>query len=145
MIQKSIPFGFFVQEPSKEIDIKHETATAKNKKSQKISKKGAKSGGFLNRYDFAYDGRDTVNQLGKVAPSIIKNASSEISNIALQRTNQIVRKGGEGEKIKRVLPNILRRAIEYAYQTPFCLLGKFGRQQLQKLKKQNITLDNIYN
>ena len=46
---------------------------------------------FLNRYDFAYVGRDTVNQLGKNAPGIIKNASSEINNIAQQRINQIIR------------------------------------------------------
>ena len=45
------------------------------------TKKNAK-GYFLNRYDFAYAGRDTVSQLGKVAPGIIKNASSEINNIA---------------------------------------------------------------
>ena len=30
------------------------------------------TGGFLSRYDFAYAGRDTVNQVGKIAPNIIK-------------------------------------------------------------------------
>ena len=38
-------------------------------------RKRTQSGGFLNRYDFAYAGRDTVNQAGKTAPSLIKNAS----------------------------------------------------------------------
>ena len=28
------------------------------------------TGGFLNRYDFAYAGRDTVNQVGKIAPGL---------------------------------------------------------------------------
>ena len=45
-------------------------------------RKRTQSGGFLNRYDFAYIGRDTVNQIGKIAPSLIKNASSEINDIA---------------------------------------------------------------
>ena len=34
-------------------------------------KKRSQYGGFLNRYDFAYAGRDTVNQLGKIVPSVI--------------------------------------------------------------------------
>ena len=46
------------------------------------TKKKMQRGIFLNRYDFAYAGRDTVSQLGKVAPGIIKNATSEINNIA---------------------------------------------------------------
>ena len=39
---------------------------------------------FLNRYDFSYAGRDTVNQAAKVAPSIIKDATNEINNIIQQ-------------------------------------------------------------
>ena len=39
LIQKKQTFWIFVLEPNKEIDIKHETATAKNKNPQKISKK----------------------------------------------------------------------------------------------------------
>ena len=42
---------------------------------------------FLNRYDFANAGRNVVNQVGKIAPGLIKNASSEINNIAQQRIN----------------------------------------------------------
>ena len=49
--------------------------------------------GFLNRYDFVYVGRDTVNQIGKIATGLIKNASSEINNIAQQRINQIISQG----------------------------------------------------
>lgn len=31
---------------------------------------------FLNRYDFAHASRDTVNQVGKIAPGIIKGATN---------------------------------------------------------------------
>ena len=34
--------------------------------------------------------RDTVNQVGKVAPGIINTTSLEINNITQQRTNQII-------------------------------------------------------
>ena len=95
----------------------------------------------MNRYDFAYASRDTVNQLGKVAPGIMKNASSEIDNIAEQRIKLIISQGGK--EIERVLPNILRAVIEDMYQTPFRLLGKFGKQRLLKSKKK-IALNNIY-
>ena len=33
-------------------------------------------GDFLNRYDFAFAGRDVVNQAAKVAPGIIKQAKT---------------------------------------------------------------------
>ena len=91
------------------------------------------SGKFLNHYDFAYAGKDTVNQAAKVAPSMIKNAGNEINNIAKQRIDQIITQGGKEEE--RVLPKILRRAIEDVYQTSFRMLGNFGKQQLNKLKK----------
>ena len=41
----------------------------------------SQKGGVLNRYDFAYAGRDTVYQTKKIAPELIKNASAEINNI----------------------------------------------------------------
>ena len=59
-------------------------------------------GGFHNRYDFAYAGRDTVNQTAKVAPGVIKAATNDINKIAGQKINQIISKGG-GE-VERVLP-----------------------------------------
>ena len=86
--------------------------------------------GFLNRYDFAYAGRDTVNQVAKVAPSVIRVAANDINNIAQERINQIISQGGK--EVERVLPNILRKAIKDVYQTTFRLLGK---QQLNKIKK----------
>ena len=84
--------------------------------------KRTQSDGFLNRYDFTYGGRDIVNQIVKIAPGIIKNASSENNNIAQQRINQIINQGGK--EMERVLPNNLRGAIEDVYQTPFRLLKK---------------------
>ena len=40
------------------------------------------AGRFLNRYDFAYAGRDTVNQATEAAPNNIKSATNKINNIA---------------------------------------------------------------
>ena len=90
------------------------------------------TGGFLNRYDFAYAGRDTVNQVGKIAPGIINKATSDINKIAQQRIDQAIRTGGA--EIERVAPKIIREAIEEVYKTPFRLLGNLGKKQFQKIK-----------
>ena len=82
-----------------------------------LSQKTKTNRGFFNRYDFAYAGTDTVNQLGKVAPGVIKEASSQINNIAQQRIQQTISQGSKG--IERILPKILRGAIEDVYQMPF--------------------------
>ena len=84
----------------------------------------------MNRYDFAYAGRDVV----KVALDIIKKASSEINNIAEQRINQAISQGGK--ELKRVVLKTLTGAIEDMYQTSFCLLGRFSKQQLQNLENK---------
>ena len=68
------------------------------------------TGGFLNRNDFAYAGRDTVNQVGKIAPKVISQAASETNKIAQQRIDQAIRSGGA--EIERVAPKIIRGAIE---------------------------------
>ena len=88
----------------------------------------------MNRYDFAYAGGDTVNQVGKIAPEIITQATEETDKIAQNRINQVIRSGGA--EIERVLPKILRGAIEDVYKMPFRLLGKFGKQQFKKLKQK---------
>ena len=90
--------------------------------------------GFLNRYDFAYAGRDTVNQAANVATGIVKGATNDINNIAKQIINRIISQGGK--EIERVLSKVPRKAIEDVYQTPFRLLGNFGKQQLNKLKRK---------
>ena len=92
------------------------------KKKEELLRKKEKTslrqtGFFLNRYYFAYAGRDTVNQVGKVAPKLSSHASGEINKIAKQRTDQILRLGGA--EIERVAPKIIKGAIEEVYKTPF--------------------------
>ena len=38
--------------------------------------------------------------------------------------------------MERVLPKMLRGTIEDVYETPFRLLGDFGKQQFNKIKKK---------
>ena len=92
------------------------------------------TGGFLNRYDFAYAGRDVINQAGKVAPKIISQATGEINKIPQQRIDQTIRSGGV--EIKHVAPKIFRGAIEEVYKTPFRMLGNLGKKQFQKIKRK---------
>lgn len=73
------------------------------------------------------------NQAAKVAPGVIKAATND-NNFAKQGIDQIISQDGkEGEC---VLPKILRGAIEDVYQTLFRLLGNFGKQQLNTLKRK---------
>ena len=96
-------------------------------------KRRSQTGGFLNRYDFAYAGRDVVNQAGKIAPGIITKANSDINKIAQERIDQAIRTGGA--EIERIAPKIIRAAIEEVYKTPFRLLGNLGKKQFQKFKR----------
>ena len=93
-------------------------------------RKRTQRGCFPNRFDFGYSGRDIVNQVGKIAPSVIKNPTKETNDVAQRRTNQIISQ--RGKEVERVFPKFLRGAIED--ETPFRLLGNFGKQQLNKLK-----------
>ena len=97
-------------------------------------KNSRQTGEFLTRYDFAYTGRDTVNQVGKIAPKIITKATSDINKIAKERIDQIVRSGGA--EIERVAPKIIRGAIEEVYKTPFRLLGNLDKKHFQKIKRK---------
>ena len=92
------------------------------------------TGGFLNRYDFAYAGRDTVNQVGKKAPRIINKTTSNINKIAQQRIDQAIRTGGA--EIERITPEIITGVIEDVYKTPFRLLGNVGKKQFQKIERK---------
>ena len=71
-------------------------------------------GGFLNRYDLAYAGRDTINQvfknLDKSAPPLVQNLSAELNQILEQRINQIIKLGGA--ELRQIGPKLLRGAIE---------------------------------
>ena len=74
-IKNNQPLGFFVIEPE---NLKFHYEGPK-----KIGRKRKRqAGGFSNRYDFAYAGRDTVNQVAKVARGVIKAATNDINNIA---------------------------------------------------------------
>ena len=42
--------------------------------------------------------------------------------------------------MERVLPKILRGAIDDIYQTPFRLLGNFGKKQFEKIKRKLVRL-----
>lgn len=78
----------------------------KKKRRTRTRRKGKQQyGGFLNHYDFAYAGRDTVNQAAKVAPSIIKAATNDVNKIAEQRINQVISQGGK--ELECVLPKNL--------------------------------------
>ena len=92
--------------------------------------------GFLNRYDFAYARRDVFNQAAKVVPRLIKGTTNEIDKITQQRINQIISQ--RGKEVECVLPKILRGATEDVYQTqtPFRLLGNFGKKQLNRIKNK---------
>ena len=92
------------------------------------------TGGFLNRYDFAYAGRDVVNQAGKVAPKNISQATGNINKIAQDGIDQVTRTGGA--EIERVAPKIIKGVIEEVYKTPFRLLGNLGKKQFEKIKKK---------
>ena len=54
--------------------------------------------------------------------------------MAEQRINQIISQ--EGKEVGRVLPKIIWGAIEEVHQTPSRLLGNFGKQQLNKIKRK---------
>ena len=75
-----------------------------------------------------------VNQAAKVAPGVIKTATNNINNIATDRINQIISQGGK--EVERALPKFLQGVTEDVYQTPFRLLGNFGKQQFNKIKRK---------
>ena len=112
------------------------TISPKNgiKAGKRSGKKRKQTGGFLNRYDFVYAGRDVVNQVGKIAPDIISKATSDINKIAKNRIDQMIRNGGA--EVERTAPKIIRGAIEEVYKTPFRLLGDIGKKQFSKIKKK---------
>ena len=134
-IKKGDDIGYLFIEPS-DIKIYYEKKQKINQKTKcpinylpkncqkngkTTSKKIRQTGWFLNKYDFAYAGRDTVNQVVKIAPKIITQATSVINKIAKERIDQIV--GSDGAEIERVAPKIIKGAIEEVYKTPFRLLG----------------------
>ena len=84
------------------------------------------TGEFLNRYDFAYADRDTVNSTVKHldyrTPIVLKKVSGKADEILQHRISQLIKESGA--EIERTGPKILRGAIEDLYKTPFRLVGR---------------------
>ena len=98
-----------------EVNIKYETAKNKKKGHVESIEKGHNPAVFETDM-ISLMPVETVNQLGKIAPDVIKNASLEINNIALKRINGIIILGGK--EIERVPPNILRGAMRIFIKHP---------------------------
>ena len=117
---------------------KFEKAPKISKQSKKKCGRRKQRGGFLNKYDFVYAGRDTVNQamkgLDALAPKVIGQASKEIDKITEGRIRQVISDGGQ--QIQKIAPQIIQGAMEDVYKTPFRLLGKLGKQELSQLKRK---------
>ena len=79
----------------------------------------------------AYAGRDTVNQaikgLDSLAPKLIGQSLKEIDKIVETRTRQII--NDDRQQIQKVVPKIIRGAIEDVYKTPFRLRGHLGKKK----------------
>ena len=94
-------------------------------------------GGLLSRYDFAYAGRDTVNQASKqlnvLAPNLIdqlmNRATAGLDKVSANRVNQL----------KQMAPGLIKGAVEELYKTPFRLLENMGKNKYNSVKK---TLSN---
>ena len=114
-----------------QIIISPKNGTKTGKRSGRRKKQ---TGGFLNRYDFAYAGRDVVNQAGKIVLDIISKATSDIDKIAKDRIDQAIKNGGA--EVERIAPKIIRGAIEEVYKTSFRLLGDLGKRQFSKIKNK---------
>ena len=99
------------QRQSPQIIIYPKTGKSLGRSTLKRKRSRLHTGGFLNKYNFAYTGRDIVNQVGKVAPKMITQATAEINKIAQERIDQVVW-SGEAE-IERVAPKIIKGAIEH--------------------------------
>ena len=133
-IKRNKPLEFLVVEPEhlKFHCVPSKKKTMSNQKRKSTSRRRKrKCRGFLYRYDFACV---TINQTPKIALGVIRAATNDINNIAKERINQIIPHGAK--EAKRVLPKIIRGAIEDVYQTPFKLLGNFGKKHLNKIKSK---------
>ena len=134
VIKKNKPLGFLVVKLGnlkfKYVPTKKRTKQKRRRTTQYKRKK--QLGGFLNTFDFGYAGRDTVNEVGKIAPGVVKGTTDKINSIAEQRINQLIPQSGKD--VKRILPKVFRGAIEDVYEMFFRLLGHFGKNQFNKLK-----------
>ena len=86
-------------------------------------------GGFLNRYDFADAGRDTINQASKqlnvLVPKLLDQLTTGLNEVSANRVNQL----------KQMAPGLIKGAVEELYKTPFRLLEKTGKKKYDSIKK----------
>ena len=86
-------------------------------------------GGFLNRYDFADAGRNTINQASKqlntLAPKLLEQLTTGLNEVSADRVNQL----------KQMAPGLIKGAVEELYKTPFRLLEKAGKKKYDSIKK----------
>ena len=95
-------------------------------------------GGFSNRYDFVYAGRDVVNQVGKIVPVVIDKATGKINKIVQQRIGQAIKTGGA--EIERVAPKMIRGAIEEVYKNTVQISWKSWKTAVSKNQKKTIQI-----
>ena len=95
-------------------------------------------GGFSNRYDFVYAGRDVVNQVGKIVPGVIDKATGKINKIVQQRIGQAIKTGGA--EMERVAPKIIRGAIEEVYKNTVQISWKSWKTTVSKNQKKTIQI-----
>ena len=85
---------FCIHEKQKKSTTIYRRTTYRKRGNGKIFwKKKQQTEGFLSRYEFAYAGRDNVNEVSKIAPNIIKNATNNINKIAQEKIDQVIRTG----------------------------------------------------
>ena len=88
------------------------------------------TGDFLNRYDFAYAGRDTVNQASKqlnaLAPKLLDQLTTGLDKVSANRVNQL----------KQMAPGLKKGAVEELYKTPFRLLEKAVKKKYDSIKEK---------
>ena len=91
-------------------------------------------GGFLNRYDFAYAGRDTVNQATKNLDKLVPKLVDQLMNKATTGLDKI--SANRIEQLKQIAPGTIKSAVEELYKTPFLLLGNMGKKKYKVLKNK---------
>ena len=104
------------------------------KSTRKISREKQRCA-LINRNDFAYAGRETVNTgiitFKRIAHSPFKTIANQTYKVAGKRIQEAITQKRKG--VARVAPKII---IEELYKTLFCLLGNFGRKNCNKAERK---------
>ena len=117
------------RKPHKKWQKKLENADKKTGKCRYKRHRRRQRHGFLNRYNFAYAGRDAINtamtQLNAMVPKLINQTTNQVDQIAQKWIQQIINQ--DRQQAKKIAPKIIKGDIEEVYKTPFRLLGKFSK------------------